>query len=188
MIESCSRQGDICADFFAGSGVAAKTVLDMNRNFISCDVGPLSCGKQMSGIINAGGCFELLCERANCRNNPERSFSAKINIRRNCGSMIADVEITGYTLDVDALSLNNADRAVVREACWHDLIEKWSVDFRYNGTYHNPELVFIRTGKELKFKASQKFNPNENYRINIMVNDVFGYRLFREFELSEGEK
>ena len=42
LLESCSRPGDICADFFGGSGVLAKVAADMKRDFISCDNAGLS--------------------------------------------------------------------------------------------------------------------------------------------------
>ena len=51
IIESCSREGDLCADFFCGSGTLAAAAEKLGRSWISCDVGELaaaSCLKRMS--------------------------------------------------------------------------------------------------------------------------------------------
>ncbi len=42
MIESCTREGDLCADFFCGSGTLAAAAAKLGRRFITCDMGKLA--------------------------------------------------------------------------------------------------------------------------------------------------
>jgi site-specific DNA-methyltransferase (adenine-specific) len=35
-----SNEGDLVADFYAGSFTTAKVCKDLNRNFIGCDINP----------------------------------------------------------------------------------------------------------------------------------------------------
>jgi site-specific DNA-methyltransferase (adenine-specific) len=42
ILESCTREGDLCADFFGGAGTLAATADRMGRRWISCDIGELA--------------------------------------------------------------------------------------------------------------------------------------------------
>lgn len=51
IIESCTREGDLCADFFSGSGTLAAAAEKLGRRWIACDIGGIataSCLKRMS--------------------------------------------------------------------------------------------------------------------------------------------
>ena len=43
IIEASSRQGDIVADFFMGSGTTGEVALELGRKFIGCDIGERAC-------------------------------------------------------------------------------------------------------------------------------------------------
>lgn len=51
MILSCSREGDLVADLFGGSGTTAKTAADLNRRFISVDSGACACAVTRRRLI-----------------------------------------------------------------------------------------------------------------------------------------
>jgi hypothetical protein len=62
IIASCTDEGDLCADFFAGSGTFGAVCAKMNRNWIMCDEGELSVAGQ---IHRAGGLdSEFIVEKA----------------------------------------------------------------------------------------------------------------------------
>ena len=46
LITSCTRPGDICADFFGGSGVTAAAANALDRKSILCDIGETAIGFQ----------------------------------------------------------------------------------------------------------------------------------------------
>lgn len=62
IIASCTDEGDLCGDFFAGSGSFGATCQKMNRSWIMCDEGELSVAGQVHrlGTMDAG--FEVVKE------------------------------------------------------------------------------------------------------------------------------
>ena len=40
IIKASSNEGDLIADFYLGSGTTAEVCMDLNRNFIGCDINP----------------------------------------------------------------------------------------------------------------------------------------------------
>ena len=54
LIESCSRPGDICADFFGGSGVMAVSAKALDRRFILCDIGKTAAVFQRKRLMEKG--------------------------------------------------------------------------------------------------------------------------------------
>ncbi len=62
IIASCTDEGDLCADFFAGSGTFGAVCRKMNRNWIMCDEGELS----VAGQVHRAGSLdsEFVVEKA----------------------------------------------------------------------------------------------------------------------------
>lgn len=60
ILESCTREGDLCADFFCGSGTLAAVAARKNRNFITCDSGRLAISHTYSRLMENGAAFSLL--------------------------------------------------------------------------------------------------------------------------------
>jgi adenine-specific DNA-methyltransferase len=54
MLNMCSNDGMLVADFFGGSGVTAKVSNDLKRNFIHVDVGVNSIQTTRDRLIAAG--------------------------------------------------------------------------------------------------------------------------------------
>lgn len=59
MMESCTREGDLCADFFCGSGTLAAVAAAKKRRFIACDSGRLAVESTISRLsrFNSGDDF-----------------------------------------------------------------------------------------------------------------------------------
>ena len=60
IIESCSNKDMIVADFFCGSGTAAKVANDMGRKFIACDIGLNAIQTSRDRLIESGAEFDIL--------------------------------------------------------------------------------------------------------------------------------
>ncbi len=60
ILESCTKEGDLCADFFCGAGTLAATAQKMNRRWIACDMGPLAVATTEKRLAKDGGSFSLL--------------------------------------------------------------------------------------------------------------------------------
>jgi adenine-specific DNA-methyltransferase len=60
IIQAACHEGAMVADFFGGSGVAAKVAHDLGRNFIHADIGINSIQTVRDRLIEAGAGFEIL--------------------------------------------------------------------------------------------------------------------------------
>lgn len=178
IMESCTREGDTCADFFAGSGVVAKAAVGKGRKFVSCDSGALACGEQVSGLMKAGGKFELLSNEESCAGEFELGFEVLNTENGKCLS----AELCGYNADLSKVSLSQDDRIKAEEADWQDLIESWSIDLNYDGICHRPDVVFARKGREIETATLQEISPDSK-AVSVMTCDVFGHRTIKEFNL-----
>ncbi|MDO4745295.1 MAG: site-specific DNA-methyltransferase [Bacillota bacterium] len=59
IIASCTDEGDLCADFFAGSGTLGAVCEKMGRKWIMCDEGELSVTGQIHRMGGLQGNFEV---------------------------------------------------------------------------------------------------------------------------------
>lgn len=53
LLKVCTNKGDMVMDVFSGSGVVAKTAIDMGRNFIGCDIDSEMCDQTNSYIARS---------------------------------------------------------------------------------------------------------------------------------------
>lgn len=60
IIQASSNKNMIVADFFGGSGVAAKVANDLDRNFIHCDIGINSIETTRDRLKEAGASFKIM--------------------------------------------------------------------------------------------------------------------------------
>lgn len=59
IISSCSREGDICADFFAGSGTLGAVCRKTKRRWIMCDESRLGTAAQIERMCSCGAVFDV---------------------------------------------------------------------------------------------------------------------------------
>ncbi|MBR2619849.1 MAG: site-specific DNA-methyltransferase, partial [Firmicutes bacterium] len=64
IIASCTDEGDLCADFFAGSGTLGAVCEKMGRRWMMCDEGELSVSGQIHRLGKLGSSFKV--ERTTC--------------------------------------------------------------------------------------------------------------------------
>lgn len=60
IIKASSDEGMIIADFFVGSGTAAKVANDLGRKFVTCDIGLNAIQTTRDRLIKAGAGFDIL--------------------------------------------------------------------------------------------------------------------------------
>ena len=63
ILESCTSEGDLCADFFCGAGTLAATAHKMNRRWIACDMGSLAVTATEKRLAKEQGAFSLIVEK-----------------------------------------------------------------------------------------------------------------------------
>lgn len=59
ILESCTEEGDLCADFFCGSGTLPAVAQQMGRRWIACDAGRLAAAQTQKRLWNLGADFTV---------------------------------------------------------------------------------------------------------------------------------
>ncbi len=201
LLESCSRPGDICADFFGGSGVLAKVAADMKRDFISCDNAGLSVVIQMLRLLRAGAVFKFIDNRC-IKNNSAADRRGELNVRFGCDkkeftkhsidtaleksgqgsktSISAErnlpltVRLTGYRPDISGSVMSKAYKKFINSVDPVEMLAFWSVDPAYDGDVHRSgEVRMINDGR---VEREINFGSGEEKCgiISILAADVFG--------------
>lgn len=174
IIESCSRPGDLCADFFGGSGTLAATAEKLGRQWISCDVGGIATASSLKRMSVKKSTFTLLETEAD-----EKSDELKVSLETEpielTDKKLVTVTLTGYDLDLRHIPLEGKDRDVIKKFRRKDplqLLEYWSVDFQYDGRIHNPQFSFPKENHQIE-KVCRQIGHNMD-KISIRAVDVFG--------------
>ncbi|MCL1983586.1 MAG: site-specific DNA-methyltransferase [Clostridiales bacterium] len=184
IIEGCSREGDICADFFGGSGTLANVASRMNRKWISCDLGSLAFAGAGKRLIMSGADFKALEQTDDITGRAKCSATASVTavpVELSSKKMLS-VKLESYSMDVKGVPFDAESEKVVKKVAKTDplsLIDYWSVDFNYDGDAHKPEMIFF-SGREGEYQCEKIVD--EFGRLSIHAVDVFGSSAFVVYE------
>ena len=176
IIESCSREGDLCADFFSGSGTLAATAEKLGRRWIACDIGGIataSCLKRMSAKDGAFVFMEQMQNQQASKNELTAEVSVEASGHKD--GKIVKVTLCDYHLDMKKVPVQGSDRETIKKFRSKDalqLLEYWSVDFNYDGKVHTPQFRFTKENHNIEKTCSQLIEGTR--RISIRAVDVFG--------------
>jgi DNA modification methylase len=184
ILESCSEEGDLCGDFFGGSGTMAAAAERLGRRWLSCDQGrlaALSTQKRMAGL---GANFRLTADRRLGGDLPGR-FEAELNISAApAGKTRISVRLAKYALPEGAPPLPPEapqSRALdeILSGASLGLVEYWSVDVDYDGESHKPTAWKAkkdgRIGDEIELAAERVG------AVRVRAVDIFGNSSFRVY-------
>ena len=192
ILESCTREGDLCADFFSGSGTLAVTAGKRNRRFVCCDASKLAVSATTGRLAGAGIPFlrgELLRDQIRAarttrigsrriRMEAEKHFSEIHLVLKRCG-------LPGKEADLSPARRTELKKLVQKEPL--SLVRFWAVDPEFDGRVFRPRYLFCRdktaglaaecvfplpaqsAGKEFRDKHEQPACP-----VAVKVCDVFG--------------
>ncbi len=147
ILECSTREGDLCADFFCGSGTLAAAAQKMNRRWICCDQGKLAVSTTYRRIAE-------LHDGVGCSIQEDVSVSSTAPLdAQAAGSAVtvADCEIL-----LDETMLEGEDLQKFRQLAEEDplqMIEYWSVDSEYDGSVHRPKQYYFRKKGKLELTA-----------------------------------
>lgn len=185
ILESCTREGDLCADFFSGSGTLAATADRMNRHWIASDIGQLaiaSAHKRLAGKTKYG---YLLAENP----NPTASSKATLTGEIRGADQRTFSLLTYDPGEVEALAIAERHGEKIREVVAVDslqLIDYWSIDFDYDGIEYRPELFFSRTSQGMP--VSCVMTRQTRGTIAVLAIDIFGKRSFMTWREERDEE
>ncbi len=152
ILESCSREGDICADFFAGSGTLASVAHKMNRRFILCDGGSLAVSICTQRLAENGASFDVMAADNDISQIPD---TIKVMYDSENGEVHIDAQ--SYIN-----SLENGEEA----------IKMWSIDWDYDGDVHRVCDVNFRNREGI----SGEFTGKAGEKISLFFTGIIGGR------------
>ncbi|MDO4552600.1 MAG: site-specific DNA-methyltransferase [Bacillota bacterium] len=183
ILESCTREGDLCADFFGGSGTMAAAAQDMGRRWISCDVGKLAAVNTLKRMTEKGGGFTFLEEDGGAE---EGVLKADITLQAGVVSdtMELNIRLTDYApASLEEIPVEEKYLPAIEKLLREDplqLVDYWSVDWAWDGRVHRPQACFCK-GKERVTDCCGTIAASPG-PVSVRAVDIFGNtaRLIRE--------
>lgn len=190
MIESCTQEGDICADFFCGSGTLPSVAGRLGRRFIACDMGSLAVESTISRLAAAGETFSVFDTKPALP--PEKSkLNVKVEIAEEeiLGSdkrlllvKLVSLKERGLGSSVDEKAQDTIKKVLKEDSL--QMVEAWSVDFDYKDGVHRPQQVMLRTKSGLLTECEKIISSRKDMSIKIV--DIFGHVVFERIMQNEG--
>lgn len=181
ILDCCTREGDLCADFFGGSGTLAAAAERMHRRWISCDVGMLATVNTYCRLVKQGASFDVYEAEPAASETPTLRISAEVQTVPCSGRKLLRVTLLEYDGgSFEGLPVDEKYLPLLRQAAKEDslqLLACWSVDPQYDGTYR-PQAWFCR---EKGTVISEYEALGERFeRIAVRAADLFGRSIFLE--------
>lgn len=178
ILESCTKEGDLCADFFGGSGTMAATAQKMGRRWISCDAGRLATINSHKRLIKEEAAYAFYEECGDRPGEEDGSIEANISIHKDSLSdkSVLSVDLIKYRpyslqyMPVDAKYLPVIKKIIKEDPM--QLIAYWSIDHHYDGRVNSPDVYFCKDneGLETTYKTmGTGFGP-----VYVKAVDIFG--------------
>jgi len=189
ILESCTKEGDLCADFFCGSGTLAAAADRMNRRWISCDFGKLAVINSHKRMVASSKNGYCLYTESNMKN--QGSFKAEIDLQELSVSdkIKLTVELKSYRPDnLKDLFIEDKYIPVIKKIMKEDslqLVDYWSIDFDYDGVTYQPKRSFCKGNEGIQLSC--EWLANQFNKIGIRVIDIFGNSTFQVIDC-KGEK
>ncbi len=177
ILKSCTKAGDLCADFFGGSGTLAATADKMGRNWITCDIGKSAAAGIKKRVLQKKASFIVLRESFNA----ESMSDVQVQIKKQDEKYSA--ELKSYHLKEEYINtFGEKERELIHKLIHTDslsLIDYWSIDFNFDGKIHKPQCVMIREKESLE-KYTEGISATG--MIQACSTDVFGNVLYKTFK------
>lgn len=190
LIDSCTSQGALCADFFGGSGTLAASADRLGRKWISVDNGELACLYAGQRLARAGAAFDFYRFE---ETEKDQLNIAAIRIDATVEPLVGSeqkrlrVRLVDYRLPEDwTFPVSQEDLPLLRQVLTQEpllIVSAWSVDLKPDGNIHRPERLLSRDndGLAIEFEAiGRQFGS-----IGVAVTDLFGNRSYMIVEPKE---
>ncbi|MDR2131870.1 MAG: site-specific DNA-methyltransferase [Clostridiales Family XIII bacterium] len=207
ILESCTREGDLCADFFAGSGTLAAAAERMGRRWLLCDSGRFAAINAQKRMLNLGAAFSVLTGAGGGANGSEASggggsgeavageagdFEAECRAERTVDPGKTRVTLrllrcglpAGSAVPVDARNLPLVEAALREDPLL--LVDYWSADFSYDGELFRPRICLCRDAGGIVDRCESLLQGEP--RVAVRVVDIFGNESFRKVESTAFER
>lgn len=187
IIESSTREGDLCADFFCGSGTLGAVAEKKGRKWICCDGSPLAVSAAMKRIYPYGSAVNMLKEETTV--SKDMAVNCDVQFDISCDEIsgsdkdILKIRLKDYKIKKLPDSLDEKGKTLLEEALTNSplsFVEYWSVDFCFDGKVFRPEMFFSREKGRLKLCCERLRPAGSLENICIKTVDALGNCTFTE--------
>ncbi|MBQ4650453.1 MAG: site-specific DNA-methyltransferase [Firmicutes bacterium] len=185
IIAAGSREGDIVADFFCGSGTLGAAAGKLGRRWICCDEGKLAVSASMKRLIKAGQEMQILRSedaQAEALKQPVvESFLVEASTWPSLfeNKTSCTIELKEYKLkEEDVVSSDEVQETIARTTDENPLalVDYWCIDFDCHDMKFRPDTFFFRDKKGLQAVCEKELETDTLPGRTIMVKvvDIFG--------------
>lgn len=175
LLESCTKEGDLCGDFFAGSGTLPAVAQKMGRSFIACDNSPLAVATVRKRLYAQQAEFMCMQELKKKITSKASVKAALVKNDTTSEEFLCTAKLLAYKCDIDALPVAEESKPMLKRLQSSDplaLVDYWCIDNHYDGTSFQSSCLILRRSEAMDVEAS--FLVKECSLVAIKVYDVFG--------------
>lgn len=180
IVDCCTSEGDICADFFCGSGTLPAVAARRGRRFIGCDVGSLAVESTVARLSNQKSGFRVFGTQAGHEAGVSASLEAEFKIDYDdilsSDKRFLKIELLSAREKRLSSAIDEKSKDTIRKSAKADplaVVEAWSVDYDYDGQVHRPTAVFLRNRGRIE-SACEKIVDGRDRVVHIKVVDIMG--------------
>lgn len=177
IIEAATEEGDLCADFFCGSGTLAAVAEKMGRKWICCDSSNLAISKVLSRMREKDCHMEVMEEGNDTVEKSKANFSFSREALDGSDKELIKIVLEDYAISklpkgIEAKGIETIK--YIQKNNPLQLIECWSVDFNYDGKVFRPEAMFSRENTDTETVCEKLMPRDSQTNICIKTIDVLG--------------
>lgn len=186
IIAGATREGDLCADFFCGSGTLAAVAEKTGRRWVCCDGSSLAVEGTIKRLQGQNAAIRIVEEEGGLRNSPAKArvSSAREEITGS-DKEILRISLEDYELVRLPDNLDEKGKAAIEKVQKSDslqLIEYWSVDLTYDGRVYRPEIIYSKDKGAVKTICEKLVSKEAETAVCVKTVDVFGNCTFTVIE------
>lgn len=189
ILESCTEEGDLCADFFCGCGTLPATAQQMGRRWIACDSGRLAVAETEKRLWKLGADFSVWEIKAQRKKEVEGLGQEKGRLKaractyisEDCGEERLRVELLRYIPPQEIYEmLDEKNAAAVKRLIQKDslcLVNFWCIQTKScSDGILRPQAMMVRDkkGLGLQWEIPLDQSKEKGDEILLRVWDVFG--------------
>lgn len=191
IMESCTKPGDLCVDFFAGSGTLANVAHKAGRRYYSCDIGKVAIAHSVSRMAMDESSFILQQEKdlytSSLGNTmiPEVFFHVDLLEKSTTSKQVLKIKLNDYKVDTTYLFSSKKDKELLNTFIKEDpigMIAYWSVDSHYDGKVHHNRRLMTKQSGDIQIVFEELGESFEH--ISIVGADILGNIFKKEYKLS----
>lgn len=151
ILKSCTQPGDLCADFFSGSGTLAAVANKMGRRWISCDIGRQAVLDTFIRIAKQDGSY-IMCEGEEVEPVESRDSRLKIDVitKPDFGGQGTKMVVKLKSYDpgnTENIASDDKDLEMIRKIAKEDSLSLlvWiGIDWDYDGIIFRPRRYSLK--------------------------------------------